>query len=298
MPNGAPELDRIQRWMQAVIAHPAGVAAGCESDEARQQIDVDAAGLERVVTRSRALPATERLAVYANAYYARLLECLREEYPALVHALGSELFDEFAVEYLQRYPSGSYTLHHLGANFPRHLAETCPADEDPRWANFVVYLATLERLYGEVFDGPGSEGNAGLSPESLAAVPPESLVNGRLVPAPDLHLVELRSPVHEYVRAVRRGEDPAPPAPAETFLAVHRHDYLVRRHPLSRPQYVLLSTVLAGETVGKAIASAAAHVETGETDFAASLREWFRDWAAEGLFRDVDLSVPHGNCDE
>ncbi|VTT99545.1 Uncharacterized protein OS=Planctomyces limnophilus (strain ATCC 43296 / DSM 3776 / IFAM 1008 / 290) GN=Plim_3270 PE=4 SV=1: DUF2063 [Gemmataceae bacterium] len=289
MPNGAPELDRIQRWMQAVIAHPAGVAAGCASDEARRQLDVDAAGLERVVTRSSTLLAAERLAVYANAYYARLLECLREEYPALVHTLGSELFDEFAVEYLQRYPSGSYTLHHLGANFPRHLAETCPAEEDTRWANFVVDLAKLERLFSEVFDGPGNEGATGLSPEALAAVPPESLVEGWLVPAPDLHLVELRSPVHEYVRAVRRGEDPAPPAPADTLLAVHRRDYLVRRHPVSRPQYVLLAAILAGETVGKAIGKAAEHVEGDAAEYAADLRDWFRDWAAEGLFRDFEL---------
>ena len=293
MQTETAELDRIQRWMQAVISHPAGVAAGCESDDARQQIDVDAADLERVVTRSRSLAAADRLAVYANAYYARLLECLREEYPALTHALGEELFNEFAVEYLQRYPSNSYTLHHLGANFPRHLRETCPEDEDPRWANFVVDLARLERLYSEVFDGPGSERNPRVSPESLAVICPAVLLRSQLVPVPDLHLIELHSPVHEYIRAVRKEEDPIPPTSDETLLAVHRRDYLVRRHPLTRPQFVFLDAILAGETVDVAIAHAAELIEADE-DFATLIRDWFRDWAAEGFFQRVDQAPAEG----
>lgn len=290
MSNAVPELDRLQRWMQAVIAHPAGVVAGCDSAEARQQIDVDVHGLEQIVTRSRLLPAVDRLAVYANAYYARLLECLREEYPALVHALGGELFDEFAVEYLQQNPSRSYTLHHLGANFPRHLVETCPQEEDPRWTHFLIDLATLERIYSEVFDGPGSEDWDGLSTELLTAVPPADLVTARLTPAPDLRLVELRSPVHEYVRAARGGEDPTPPAPAETLLAVHRRDYLVRRHPLSRPQFALLTAILDGQTVGEAIDKAAEIVDANTVNFVTLLGGWFQAWTVERFFHSVELS--------
>jgi hypothetical protein len=61
----------------------------------------------------------DRLAIYGTAYYARLLECLLEEFPVLVHALGEELFDAFAVGYLQKYPSRSYTLNDLATNIPR-----------------------------------------------------------------------------------------------------------------------------------------------------------------------------------
>jgi hypothetical protein len=293
MTSEAPGLDRLQNWMQAVITHPGGVAAGCASDDARHQIEVEAAELERVLTRSRSLPAADRLAVYANAYFARLLECLRDKYPTLVHALGADLFDEFAVEYLQRFPSGSYTLHHLGANLPRHLKETCPADEDPRWTHFLVDMAALERLYSEIFDGPGSEGRAGLSPESLAAIPPEYLARTRLLPAPDLHLLALHSPVHEYVRAVRRGDDPPPPPPAETLLAVHRRDFVVRRHALSRTQYDLLTAIVAGESVGSAIASIAEMGESDLSTLASDLQQWFRDWAAEGFFQSFEFTTTH-----
>src|SRR5262249_43068317 len=111
MTTESGELGRLQRWMQAVIMHPGGVEAGVGSPVARGEIDVPPQELERVVTRSRALSAADRMAVYSNAYVARLLECLREEYPTLVHALGREVFDEFAVGYLRAYPSRSYTLH-------------------------------------------------------------------------------------------------------------------------------------------------------------------------------------------
>ena len=289
MSDDVPDLGRLQRWMQSVISHPAGVEAGCASDEACREIDVNPSDLERVLTRSQSLPAVDRLAIYANAYHARLLECLREEYPALVYTLGPELFDEFAVGYLERYPSRSYTLHHLGAQFPRYLEETCPPDEDPSWAAFLVDLATLERLYSDVFDGPGNEGRELMSAERLATIPPEQWAAARLIPTPDLHLIELRSPVHEYIRGVRRNEEPALPVPAETLLAVHRRDYVIRRHLLTRPQYELLGAIIAGRTVGEAIGKSAEFIGPDDHEFANSLREWFRTWAAEGFFQSFEF---------
>ena len=73
--------------MQAVITHPLGIAAGIESEDAREVIDIESEGVEEVVTRSEARTSIERLEVYGNAYFSRLLECLRDQFPALVQAL-------------------------------------------------------------------------------------------------------------------------------------------------------------------------------------------------------------------
>ena len=88
----------------------------------------------RIVTRSQSLTSTERLQIYANAYFARLFECLHEEFPALLHALGEETFDAFAFGYLQQYPSRSYTLAELGRNFAAYLAEVRPRGEQNDFA--------------------------------------------------------------------------------------------------------------------------------------------------------------------
>lgn len=114
-------------------------------------------------------------------------------------------------------------------------------------------------------------------------------MEGASVVADGFRLIELQSPVHEYISAIRRTEDPAPPAPAETLLAVHRRDYVVRRHLLTRPQYVLLGAITAGETVGEAIGKAADYAGSDTGEFAASLRDWFCAWAVEGFFQDVVL---------
>ena len=55
-----------------------------------------------------------------------------EEFPVLKHALGEEVFDAFAVGYLQQYPSRSYTLFQLAANFPNTSLKPAPTRTRPR----------------------------------------------------------------------------------------------------------------------------------------------------------------------
>jgi Putative DNA-binding domain len=288
------DLDRIQRWMQAVVMHPDGVPEGIDSAEARRHIDVAPDAVETVVTRSRGMSATERLAIYNGAYFARLLECLRDEFRVLVHALGEEVFDEFAFGYLQAYPSRSYTLNRLGLEFPHYLAETAPdreSEEDASadWQDFLIDLATLESAYNEVFDGPGVEGTRILDAEQLAAFPPRRWPDARLKFVNCFRLLTLRCPAHEYYSAVRNEEEAVLPQPAETFLAITRRDFVVCRYPLSKMQYDLLKSLAEGEAVQQAIGRAAETADSDLDTLAADLRDWFAAWAAAGFFQAVEV---------
>jgi Putative DNA-binding domain len=280
-------LDRIQRWMQAVITHPGGAFHGVTSADARQEIDVPADEVERVIPRSRALPALERLQIYAGAYFARLLECLRDEFPVLRRAVGEDLFDDFAFDYLQRHPSRSYTLTRLGAHFARFLDETRPPGES--WADLLVDLAALEWAVGEVFDGPGVEGQALLDADRLLAVPLELWPEARLVPVPCLRTLALRYPLRPYYIA-RRDDLEAPfPERSDSFLALTRRGYVVRLHDLSRVQFVLLNALRDGRPLGEAIGLVAEQAGPDLDRLAADLRDWFRDWATAGFFQAVDV---------
>jgi hypothetical protein len=286
------DLGTIQRWMQAALMHPVGVAEGIATAEARRHLDVAADEVETVLTRSRSLPALDRLAIYGHAYRARLLECLGDEFPALKHALGEELFDAFASEYLERYPSRSYTLFQLGAHFPLFLAETRPDLEDGTeadWPDFLIDLATLERTFSEVFDGPGVEGNDLLEGDQLRGIPPERLLEARLVVVPCLRLLALRYPVHHYLTAVRRSENPNPPQPVDTWLAITRRNYTVHHYELSRPACALLHALLAGASLAKAIRRAIEEAGADLDPLPNNLWRWFHDWAAEGFFRTVQF---------
>ncbi len=66
MSHDAYNLGRIERWMQTVIMHPAGVQQGIASEDARRHLDITTDEIEKVITRSNALTAAERLAYIAG----------------------------------------------------------------------------------------------------------------------------------------------------------------------------------------------------------------------------------------
>lgn len=298
-PRDWPELSVVQRWFQAVVSHPNGIDDGIESDEAHDLIPLSRKELEQIVTRSNRVPARDRLAIYANAYYARLIECMGNSFPILKRTLGEQVFNGFAFGYLQKYPSSSYTLGQLGCRFAHYLDETRPDRSDSKqgtdtistnWPDFLVDLATLEWVIDEVFDGPGVEGKRTLQTEDLLAIAPEYWGDVVLRTVPCLRLLQFRYPVSADYTAMRQTEDAGDiltPAPSETYLAVTRREYVVRRHPLNRTQYELLTAIQQGHSIGAAIAE----VPVGNVDddsIARELHEWFRDWTEWQFFDGVD----------
>jgi hypothetical protein len=281
------DLKTTEHWLQAVITNPAGLQVGLASESARRHIDISGDDLEQVLTRSNSLTAAGRLAIYSHAYFSRLQECLRAEFPALLHALDEKLFNFFTFEYLKHYPSRSYTLNQLGENFPRYLAETrpdgdAPPNERESWPDFIIELATLERAFSTVFDGPGVEGRQILDANQLSAI--GELGKARFIPVVCLRLLSFRYPVGQYFRAVRKGEEPPLPQPADTFLAMTRRSYDVVIHELTRDQYDLLSALVAGQSLNQAVdALADTNVEDSQTLFNTA-SGWIEDWAEKGFF--------------
>jgi hypothetical protein len=134
------------------------------------------------------------------------------------------------------------------------------------------------------------EGERRLDGAELRAISPERLLDARLVGVPCLRLLTLRYPVHRYLSAVRRHEEPDMPEPAETYLAVSRRHYVVRHYKLSRTAYQLLRALLAGESVGQALSQAVERTSPDIDRLPHNLAAWFYDWAAEGYFSDVKLA--------
>jgi hypothetical protein len=288
------DLKTIEHWMQAVITNPAAVQEAVAAEAAQRHISISHDDLEQVVTRSHSLTAAARLAIYGHAYFARLQECLRAEFPVLLHAIDEELFNLFTFEYLRNYPSRSYTLNQLGENFPRYLAETRPDRDAPPnaregWPDFIIDLATLERVFSRTFDGPGVEGRQTLDASELFAA--GQLAEARFLPVVCLKLLSFRYPVSEYFRAVRNHEDPALPQPAATFLAMTRQNYTVVIHELAGGQYELLKALVAGQTLNAAVNSLTGTTDdNSQTQFTIAL-SWIEDWVRKGFFAGVELEV-------
>jgi Putative DNA-binding domain len=282
-------LNNVQRWMQSVITHPAGVVAGLADLAALSHLELPPDAIEQIIEPSRRQSSIERLSVYADAYYARLIECLQAEFPVFHQTVGDDVFSGFAVEYLQRYPSQSYTLGELSKKFVKYLNETRPSSSDAaaNFSDFLIDLAQLERTISEVFDGAGCENSTPLRTEDFLAVKPDTWPGARLQTAPCLRLLELRFPLNDYYTAAKNSVEALLPLRENSWLAVTRRDYIVRRYPLSHAQFVLLHKLQCGETIGHAITAAAVVYTDSHDSLAADIQNWFRVWAAAPMFERV-----------
>ncbi|GAU65718.1 hypothetical protein SSP35_02_00850 [Streptomyces sp. NBRC 110611] len=223
-------LAAIQRWMQDALLAPGGSArpTGAQMAEVAAMADV-----ADVVAASGRLTAEECFRIYYRGYRLRLLRCMRGQYPGMVHLLGRELFDRFALDYLDAHPSRSPSLDGLGAGFPGHLARTRPdADSDTgpdtgpdadsggtpheEWIDLLIDLARYERVFAAVLDGPEADPDSGPGPDPA----PDSGSGSDPGSGSRTQLFEARFAVHRYAAAVRRGEDPAPPTAEPVRLAL------------------------------------------------------------------------------
>lgn len=294
-PRSTPKLEVIQRWMMSIITHPQGVVAGISSNPVREEMDVGLENIETVINPSQACSSIERLSVYGNAYLARLLECLEAEFPATQHAVGPDAFKAFAFGYLQQYPPTSYTLNMLGQFFPSYLAQSRPPCESSArvslWTDFLIELAALERLYSEVFDGPGEERVSLLSTEMLRSIPAENWGEIRLITSASLRLFSASFPVHDYITSVRHGQEIPPPEPREIWLVVNRRNYIVRRQSVTQLQWRLLQVLQQQFPLGKAIEQTCSESDAPADELMLELGNWFQSWMVAGYFRGITDSA-------
>ncbi len=273
--NGSISLRGMQEWMQNALINPRSVEHG----------EVAA----RLAPSNR-LSASERLAIYQRSYISRLRICLAEQFPASRHALGAELFDQFANVYLAKAPSDSYTLYELGRRFPTFLEETRPDKGKPEkdretWVNFMIDLATYERSLFELFDAPGHEGK----PWPTSSTPDEALVL-----QPCFSLGAYRFPVANYYHNVTDQSEPQLPPVTESFVAITRSDYFTSSFPITKPHYQFLLALQKTQSVEISLGYVADKLNVPKETVDASWKNQIRDhWISKCFF--VDRNTLRGD---
>jgi len=277
----APDLATLERWMQAVVMHPAGAQAGVRAPAARKLVAAASRDLSTVVLPSRQLSAVERLGIYAHMYYARLVEVMEAEYPTVRQLLGPDLFADACRRYVAKYPSRSRLLNGLSTGFPDFLARSLPRSHRHGLA---VDIARIERAMEDVFDAPAA---TPLTAAEFAAVGEATRL--RLNPA--LALLELRYPANAYMNALRRGERPRIPRPRATRVIVFRRGFQVMRREQEPEQFRLLQALAAGKPLADAVRASIGRRAGNADRVAKRLRGWFTDWSGAHLFVQGDVHL-------
>ncbi len=249
---------------------------------------------ERFIKPNDRLTAFERLQIYNQQYWWRLLGAFSEDFSGLRAVIGERKFDRLASAYLGECGSTSWTLRNLGSRLVAFL-EANPALTHPRTA-LAIDVARVECARVIAFDEPAKKV---IAAEKLARTAPDKL---RLALQPYIVLLELSHPVDELMKRLKRPEHSAlsnavsssekrrPRAvtvrrsDAPVFLAVHRLNNAVyfKRH--DREAHALLLALRGGATLGAGCETAFAGSAEPPEKCAVKIREWFSRWAEFGWF--------------
>lgn len=269
----SPSLRSVQCWFQeAITSHDT-------LDTSLQQAQIShGLSVEAVLTRSPALSARERLGIYHSGYRARLLECLADDYPALLHTLGHDAFEQLVRGYVAKYPPHAATLNAYG----RHMPQWCR----DRALNDALFLSDLARLEWALVEIVHESSSPKLQAEALHAVLPKGLDNVVLQPSAALRVLRFDYPVNAFYRAFREDAEIGPPQPQPCGVAVFRDGRTLYRMDLTLPMVSLLEALASGRPLGAALTVLQSHpgVEPGQ------VRVWFERWVSDGLFTSVSAS--------
>ena len=288
------KLLKLQRTMARAVMQP------LTSTERMQQKAPDGRPMRsyaaRFIKPNDRLTSFERLEIYNRQYWFRLFSSMTEDFPGVRSVLGEKRFEAMCKAYLMDCPSRSFTLRNLGSRLERWLRK------HPKWAGtkqrLVLDIVRLEWADIEAFDAAALPV---LSTEDLAGAVGAGL---RLTLQPYVQLLSFSYPVDDLLLAARKEDEDkdfasnafeerrkrthvravAKLKPGAIFLVVHRIDNSVYFRRIEAEEFALLSALRRGKTIEKAIEAAFRSNSIALTERAASVQQWFQNWATLGWF--------------
>lgn len=194
-------------------------------------------------------PATGAMAVYRNTVLHGAVEALRSNYPVVEQIVGTEMFEQVAVDYAGECPPRRPVLALYGERFADWL-------EEQRWIGDLPYLADVarvERLHIEcVMSG---EADALLAPQIRQAC---RLPEARLSLHPSVRFTWLRTPAMSIWLAHQRGfeSELEPEWKAEGALFARPEPFTIHAPRIGRATHRLLFGLRLGESVNAAMTAA------------------------------------------
>ncbi len=226
---------KIQTVQQDILE---GIVTG-NADALRQ--------IEQYLLPNAYLSAGQAIAIYRQGYVARLMECLRADYPVLRFFLGEDLFTHFATEYIDAHPPSSYSLFELGAQFPWFLHDSCPlpsdlSEQQRTQCMLAILIAKFERV---LLQTQRAEYQTPIALQEPDYHSKQALLESR-VRIPNICVLgESTHNLPEYFQQVKAKHTGAPdisPQQVPTLIAISRSHFQVHMHSINVWQYALIET--------------------------------------------------------
>lgn len=206
------------------------------------------------------------LRIYRNAYTARLVGILREEFAKLRLLIGDREFDRIAHGYLAAHPSTYFSVRWIGIGLADFLESADPWRAD----NALAQIARIEWAQTMAFDAAD---RPLVVRAELAAIPPTGWPGLILTLHPSVQILSVSPDLFAIWNRLAKGEEvgakPATIAP-ETPHLVWRIGLDVKLRPIEPDEADALDAVAAGETFADICERLADHVGADQAAFRAA----------------------------
>ncbi|HEX4804138.1 MAG TPA: putative DNA-binding domain-containing protein [Myxococcaceae bacterium] len=233
-------------------------------------------GIEGIVEPSARLSPQKRVEIYAEMYFWRQVDALREDFPKLAALLGEEEFTHLVEGYVQAYPSEHPSLGKLGRRLAHFISERGGDHVRPDLAE----LAALEWARAEVF----VEADAPCSPGAVfTQLPPERFAQAKCRMSPAIRVLCLpRDPIPLW-HALENGDELPEPISVQQQILVWRKGWAVYHAAVDVEEARALERAREGRTLGEICEAFGERDEPAAAAFAA-----LQSWVGEGLVASVE----------
>jgi hypothetical protein len=266
----SPSLSQIQHLLRKLITAPEGVTTGLAGlTPAERRV----AGCVRGDAR---LSAVERLDVYADMYFYRLRDSLREDFSALFAVIGEANFHNLITDYLINHPPSHFSLRYAGRHLPVFVAGHPLSRQWP----YLGDLAQLEWAILEAFDAPDAPP---LGAGALTDIQSTRWPEIRFQLTASLRLLAVSWPVHEVWRQAQDETVATDLRPGASRLRVWRQDLRVFHRPIDPVEATALTDIASGLS----FAAVCEHVAGADDAGAERVFGLVGSWLADGLLTGV-----------
>lgn len=218
------------------------------------------------IRNSGAISSSQRLAIYSNAYWIRMLEALEVDFSETREALGAKKFGEFSRGFIDFHRSKSFTLNELGSGFPDYLASLGDLVDTPYFAD----LAKLEwkRILADWAAEPKRFDFSKLGEVQQDLIP---FLKFRFVPS--VSVLETQWSLLDPERDQNK---------SKFYILLYKSSSEVSESYIAFAEYLALTGFLDGLNFGEV----AQRLENAKQDLG-QLPVWFQRWGQMGIVEEV-----------
>jgi hypothetical protein len=280
-------LKRTQTWFGSIIARPIDVDSQMEPiSPSGVSMEVESA---LYITPSPTLRPAQRIQIYNQQYWWRLLATLHEIFPLVTRLFGYFDFNrKIGIPYLDQYPPNDWSLNNLGNRLPQWIEDEYQEEDKPLVRN----AASIDLAYNLSFF---SKKYPPIMLENLP-VPgdPASLFDCILYLQPHIYLFELKCDLF-HVREEMLKQEPEhwiendfPALPRDKqpyyFVLFRNHHNHIAYDSISFAAYQILKLFKQGSSVEQVCQWLEGQDEKVSEESSQKLQFWFQEWMIRQWF--------------